>query len=212
MADPVYAFNINYDVPIGGLTLNHQHRIRVVLADGQDDPEVGTALSDIQLRTRGVGAVQGSVDADVGLGEYLSAMMSQFDATVNINAVALTFYPFGLSGSGIYASAADLSDGVSFPQLVGDALAGTPITAQGSVYTYVGSHGAMSKLVLMETNSLTNLYNGYSSLTTDEEEYVDYLLSSLCIVAGVQDSYPIAFNILSTSQNEALYPKRFPKG
>lgn len=212
MVDPVYAFNINYDVVISGLTLNHNHRIRVVLAAGEPDPEVGTPLSDISLRTRGVAATQGAVDADVGLGEYLTAMMSQFSSAQNINAVAFTYYPFGLSASGIYVSAADLSDGVAYPQLVGDALAGTPIPAQGSVYTYFGSHGAISKVALMETNSTTNLYTGYSGLTTDETEYVDYLLSSLCIVAGVQDSYPIAFSILSTSQNEALYPKRFPKG
>lgn len=211
MPIPEYAFNINYDVTINSLTLNHNHRLRVALADGEPDPSVGTDLADINLRTRGSGGSTGSTPADAGLGEYLQAMCSQFATDMVINAAALTYYPYGIGASGIYVGAADLTDSVAYPQLVGDALSGSAIVAQGAIYTMYNSLGSTTKLALMETRSASNQYDGLADLDTDETEYVTYIIGSTSIVGGVNESYPIAFKVLSTSQNETLVYKRFPK-
>ena len=211
MPVPVYAVEINYDTTINSLTLNHTHRVRVALADAEPDPAVGTDLADINLRTRGTGASQGSTPADAGIGDYLQAMCSQYTNSMVINSAALSYYPYGLGASGIYVGAADLTDSVAYPQLTGDALSGSLIVAQGAYYVMFNSLGRTTKLYLMETRSSSNLYNGIEDLDTDETEFASYIVGSTSIVAGVNDSYPIAFKVLSTSQNEDLVYKRFPK-
>lgn len=203
-----YAFRITYTNDWIGLVLTHNHVLRVGLADGEPAPAIGADLADINLITKGVGGIGGSVAADAALGAYLTAFCGLYGDETVVTSAILSYYPTGIGGLFNYVAGADFTDVATYPNQVGNNVADSD-PAQQATFTFVDGRGKTGRMILQETVGDGVTQSAYASLLAHQAAYVDYVLGSTSIVRSVDNTRPVAFKRWSQTKNEATYNRRF---
>ena len=207
MPDPIYAFQIMYSINIAGTVLIHNHRIGAKLADAEPAPITGTPLSDINLATRGVANLEGSISALTGLSSYLAVFGGIYGAEMNVLNAALVHYPAGLGGSFIYIAPADLTDAVNFNPI--GTLPFPCMATQQVIVSMFDNRGRISKMVLMETPYDATTRRSASELTVEQLLYVNNLSNEFSTTRGAESSSLLSMKVWNNTQNESTYRARY---
>lgn len=208
MPDATYAINIEYVVAITGQSMRHNHRFRVAPADASAEIAIGTPASAVVLKAGNSQASTGNVQLDIGLGDYLAAMLPMYEQSMSVTSASLIKYPYGLSGSGIYVTPIDLSDPQANYPTRGTSGTGTAV-AYALTATFFDGRGKVSKLTLLETILRSEAQTGVESAPAPVKTWVNYVTGDTSIVRGVDGSDMLAVKLISQGQNEAVWRKRY---
>lgn len=90
----------------------------------------------------------------------------------------------------------------------GDTITGAVAAAQNTM-TLRTQAGGIMRVQMMETSIMNNVKDPYPFSSTPATNLADYLVSDATIWVGRDNTYPIAPNYFSQTQNEKLYRKRY---
>lgn len=207
MSSPQYALSIDYSVTVGGLTLNHNHRVRVAIADASVPPTIGDAPADINLETNGTGLGVGSATLASAVAEYLNVFCDLFTADMNVQNASLQFYEFGMKSAGVYVSPINLGENI-YSAVTQGTNTGATVASSQRIYTFFDSRGRVSKLSLLEGRFIGDDQRGFGDLGVADQAYVGYITGANGVLKGSDNSTMLSLRLASTGQNERVWRNR----
>lgn len=193
--DGIYELRIAYNtLPVGEDPMDHTLTIDVAM-DGT--PVVGAEFGMISTLTKG----GGSSDLEADTTAFVDLLAAFYNPTTNFLRAELWRYENEPSQNASFVAIMALG-------VLGTFASPTQAAIQ-STMTLRSASGGIARVQMMEAVYNDNLRDPFPFSRTPEINLCNYLISSVSPFVARDNSYLVAGNVFSTTQNERLYRKRY---
>jgi len=188
-----------YEVEYSYLVSSLPHVLRVNCAL-VGSPAIGTAMSAIQVQTRG----GTPANLETSVYNFWQFVRPFFNTGVSVTGIKLWRYTAGTFAKTFMSAYAGTAVG-------NGSNAGATVLAQETILTFVTALGGSMKLTFLETQftGLTKSALVANAAGTDVQKLANYTISTAGWMLARDDSYPIAPVFQSFGQNEATFRARY---